>query len=65
MMKVGDVVRLKSGGPNMTVDKCWADEVSGEERVECVWMDSSGNHTRQKFYSAAVELAPKDDSDNI
>ncbi len=65
MMKVGDVVRLKSGGPNMTVDKCWTDEASGEEKVKCSWMDSSGNRRWTQFHPDAVELVPKDASDNI
>lgn len=56
---------VKSGGPDMTVDKCWTDKVSGKEKVASVWMDSSGHHTRPQFHSAVVELAPKDASDDI
>ena len=33
--KIGDVVKLKSGGPNMTV------EVIGEQGVYCAWFDKS------------------------
>lgn len=36
-MKPGDVVKLKSGGPNMTVEE--TPSVDGVERVNCVWFE--------------------------
>ena len=38
--EVGDIVRLKSGGPEMTVGQ--VDQFAGTElAVECEWLDSS------------------------
>ena len=39
-LKVGDVVKLKSGGPMMTVNNFDGD------RVWCLWFDYSGEHSR-------------------
>jgi len=45
----GDVVRLRSGGPEMTVESCvWV--------PCCVWADSIGAPNRETFPSAALEL---------
>ena len=41
--KIGDVVRLKSGGPEMTVSQYpfkTVDGVEHEGQVECTWFDS-------------------------
>jgi len=51
-IEVGDVVRLKSGGPNMTV---YAFEADG--RVECIWDDRSGYRTLS-FKPIVLMLAP-------
>ena len=51
-MNVGDTVRLKSGGPVMTVDS--VDQ--GKAKARCVWMK---DETRMKglFSIAALEAA--------
>jgi uncharacterized protein YodC (DUF2158 family) len=57
-IKVGDVVRLKSGGPLMTVD-----EVKGES-ASCVWFE--GKNSRSLWFKMAVlEPAPDGDPINI
>jgi uncharacterized protein YodC (DUF2158 family) len=41
-MKPGDVVRLKSGGPPMTVEYVRKDKASpGDSVIQCVWFDHS------------------------
>jgi uncharacterized protein YodC (DUF2158 family) len=47
--KVADTVRLKSGGPLMTVI-----EVSGDQ-VRCQWFDDKHRPVSQLFKAAAVE----------
>ena len=49
-MNAGDTVRLKSGGPVMTVD--WV----GEDKARCVWMKDETPMTH-KFSIAALEAA--------
>ena len=44
----GDVVRLKSGGPLMTVEKTGTTAMLGEEAVWCVWFDKT------KKYNATI-----------
>lgn len=46
--KVGQVGRLKSGGPPMTVSK-----VNGN-RVECLWFDESNSLQEASFYSCCL-----------
>ena len=46
---VGDVVRLKSGGPNMTVENA-----SGS-RIVCVWFDSEQCFIRKDIDQGALE----------
>lgn len=40
--KPGDVVRLKSGGPRMTVEKVGKTQF-GDDGVWCVWFETSGS----------------------
>ncbi|MPM00433.1 hypothetical protein SDC9_46657 [bioreactor metagenome] len=36
-LKVGDIVMLKSGGPNMTIAEFGDYNYSGREQAKCVW----------------------------
>jgi uncharacterized protein YodC (DUF2158 family) len=38
-----DLVRLKSGGPLMTVDQVGQTAMTQEEAVWCVWFEKVGN----------------------
>ena len=40
--KTGDVVRLKSGGPRMTVVKTANEQGSGDTVAVCAWFDMNG-----------------------
>jgi uncharacterized protein YodC (DUF2158 family) len=55
--EVGDIVRLKSGGPNMTVDNC------GGSWLDCAWFDVGGAHHRQPFSQGSLEKVPTKDPD--
>lgn len=48
-LKPGDVVRLKGGGPAMTVERVEHDKVSSTMTVQCVWF--------QRLESALVSSA--------
>ncbi len=48
-LAVGEVVRLKSGGPSMTV------EALREVQVRCGWFDKAGNLHRDLFDPATIE----------
>jgi uncharacterized protein YodC (DUF2158 family) len=57
--EVGDLVRLRSGGPLMTVDTV------GGSRITCVWFDGiagSGSHQyhMRTFDQGAIEKVTKD-----
>ncbi len=50
-LKIGDVVQLKSGGPEMTV------EATGEAKPErwlCTWQDEHGNKRGAEFLDATL-----------
>jgi len=52
-LKVGDVVRLKSGGPVMTVTTVGDDY--GTPMIWCMWFDQKGSQTG-KFPPAALQI---------
>jgi len=54
MFKVGDVVRLKSGGPNMTVTAVGPDE-QGTPQVWVSWFDEKKQAANGYYPAAAVE----------
>jgi len=56
--KVGDVVRLKSGGTKMTVV-----EVKDEECIVCEWM-SNTVHEQRKFPALALAICNDSGSSN-
>jgi uncharacterized protein YodC (DUF2158 family) len=49
MFKVGDVVRLKSGGPKMTVAQVPQD--LSKDRLKCVWFDDKNDAGEAWFYA--------------
>lgn len=54
----GDVIRLKSGGPAMTVTSVGEAHMSSAMSVWCVWFDVKGEQKNGTFPIEAVE---KDD----
>jgi uncharacterized protein YodC (DUF2158 family) len=54
--KVGDAVRLKAGGAQMTVSKLFE---SPEERemVQCTWFDKKPREHRAAFVADSLEVA--------
>ena len=50
---VGDIVKLKSGGPEMTVEDV------GEDAISCVWFADT-EIGRSKFLEATLEKADTD-----
>jgi uncharacterized protein YodC (DUF2158 family) len=54
----GDVVRLKSGGPPMTVERLGKDSMTQEDAVWCVWLEKVGGRQvvqRETFPPAVLE----------
>jgi uncharacterized protein YodC (DUF2158 family) len=48
-LKIGDVVRLKSGGPKMTIAEIGD---SDDKRVKCIWFD--GNKKNEDIFEEAI-----------
>ena len=49
-LKVGDVVQLNSGGPNMTVN------AGGDKTIECIWFPGDFNEPqKQSFLKATIK----------
>ena len=51
----GDVVRLKSGGPNMVVDDVGEDSSGGGTRVWCEWFNEKNAPCKRDFGLTSVE----------
>jgi uncharacterized protein YodC (DUF2158 family) len=54
--KVGDVARLKSGGPNMTVNR-----LTAPSGVSCVWFEGTKKEA-STFNQSALEKADESDT---
>jgi uncharacterized protein YodC (DUF2158 family) len=54
--KVGDVVRLKSGGASMTVSKLFKSP-EGREMVQCTWFDKKPRQHRAAFVIDSLQAA--------
>ena len=52
-VRVGDVVKLKSGGPRMTVTE------RGFHFVQCAWFDADNQLHHGEFDAAFLEHAPE------
>ncbi len=55
-IKKGDVVRVKSGGPRMTVDRI-GKNISGKPAVWCLWIEGA-QHYYGTFDPDALEITP-------
>tara|TARA_R110000803_G_scaffold69512_4_gene131942 strand:+ start:2176 stop:2394 length:219 start_codon:yes stop_codon:yes gene_type:complete len=60
-IKAGDVVRLKSGGPKMTVNHVQPGEVKKQYsgNIECYWFVDAVEIRHGSFSSAALKNAKK------
>ena len=54
--KVGDAVRLKAGGAQMTVSKLF-ESPEGREMVQCTWFDKKPREHRAAFVADSLEVA--------
>ena len=54
--KVGDAVRLKAGGAQMTVSKLFKSP-EGREMVQCAWFDKKSRVHRAEFVMDSLEVA--------
>ena len=60
--KAGDLVRLRSGSPVMTVEQVGKRTMTEEETVWCVWFEKVGNKQvpqRETFPPVTLERAEK------
>jgi len=58
--RVGDVVRLKSGGPGMTIEamECQRSETGADNYfTKCVWYTGTGDTLRATFSESMLEYA--------
>ena len=53
-MQVGDAVRLKAGGPSMTVES--VKRTAQGTQVHCVWFDHDHNEKRAQYPEPALEV---------
>ena len=54
--KVGDAVRLKAGGAQMTVSKLFKSP-EAREMVQCTWFDKKSREHRAEFAMDSLEVA--------
>ena len=52
-IKIGDTVRRKAGGPNMTVVDVEEDD-SGQFTIFCVWFDEKNNENISQYPARAL-----------
>jgi len=58
----GDLVRLKSGGPTMTVEQVGKRAMTEEDAVWCTWFEKVGNRQvvqRETFPPVTLEKASR------
>lgn len=55
-MRIGDVVKLKSGSPNLTIQRIYSDLSSLRGWVEVVWFDDKQELQSAYFENKALVL---------
>lgn len=53
-LKIGDTVRRKAGGPNMTVVDVEEDD-SGQLTIYCVWYDEKNNENSVQYPARTLQ----------
>jgi len=56
--EIGDIVKLKSGGPEMTVNGYVIELSNTRDIVTCKWFDSDNKQQSEKFHQDALEIVP-------
>lgn len=56
--KKGDLVRLKSGGPDMTIDELYPPRIGNDASARCVWF-AGKKHEFARFDLATLVPAAK------
>ncbi len=54
-IKIGDTVRRKAGGPDMTVVDVEEDD-SGQLTILCVWLDEKNNEKSGQYPARTLQL---------
>ena len=54
-IRIGDTVRRKAGGPDMTVVEVEEDD-SGELTIFCVWFDEKNNEKTGQYPARILQL---------
>lgn len=67
-LKVGDIVRLKSGSPKMTIGAFIKESLepgSFHPKAVCHWIDSDNKSHTDEFHEDALELVENDVSNKF
>lgn len=54
--KIGDIVQLKSGGPEMTVSSLMKSSFGYNGKVKCDWFDKDNKTNRAIFHQDQLEI---------
>ena len=55
-IKMGYVVRLKSGGPKMTVNRVYPGSEEGSEYATCLWFEGESDLKKSEFKTTSLEV---------
>lgn len=61
--KVGDIVCLKSGGPDMTVVECLS--INGIDKIKCRWFDKELHMYTETFHPKELDHSVETEYDFI
>lgn len=56
--EIGDVVRLKSGGPEMTVEDIDRKLYGDKDGAWCTWFNAEGKKVKDWFDPATLDVVP-------
>lgn len=62
-MKIGDIVYLQSGSPDMTITEI--EKEGGATYCVCRWFTDQGVLQQESFPEAALTVRPREDSEQV